>query len=326
MITSDRMSSTSTARSAALERPTPRGAATLRAAVAAPSVRGAALRFSPPDAADQARCDRAHRLARWWMGASVVMLIVVQWRALPNLNPFSTTVSALAYAPGGNWLLALAGATCLVGSVALTAALVRAHMPKPAAAMVVWCAGLALATAFPTDPPGAAAISLSGQIHRYAAAAMFVAVPVAGWLAGAGRPALRRASTWCAAVGVSQVLVALPSLSPGTAIAGSPGAVWLHGVRGLAERALFATMILVLARILTVVAAPRRAPSSMPTHTLAEPQPASRRAAPQGRLGAMIPVGAPLGDEPRLAPPAARPITVAATPITVAAAPSAAPW
>lgn len=182
--------------------------------------------------------------------AGLVVLAVVQLVALATIDPVRATVSDLVYAPGGAWLFPLSGALTVAGSVMLALRAHRSGNIRAAGALAVWCLALTMATLFPTDPPGLDGISTAAQIHRWAAAVMFVAAPVAGWFAASCAPAtwsarLRSRSIWCAVTGVVQFAFSLPSLLPVSA--SWPFAQALFEVRGLAERVLFVAMIAVIA-------------------------------------------------------------------------------
>lgn len=200
------------------------------------------------------------RIAVGLIGASFAALAVLQAIALPVLDPIQGTISDMFYAPGGGWLFPAMGALCVAGSAILAAALARLDARKAAAAVGIWCLALAVAAVVPTDPPGAAAMSLAAEIHRDAAAVMFIAMPLAGLLVARMRfdagsrvvalqRKLRRASIASALFGMTQVVAGIPSFFPHSAIAAWPAVVTMYQVRGLAERALFVALILVVARI-----------------------------------------------------------------------------
>ncbi|HEX8866125.1 MAG TPA: DUF998 domain-containing protein, partial [Lentzea sp.] len=91
----------------------------------------------------------------------------------------------------------------------------------------LWSAGLTVSTIFPTDPTGAPT-SVSGYIHRYAGAVMFVALPAAGVLIARKFPALLGIAI-TASVSSAAFLVSHVSFAGFEA-------------RGLTERLLFASL------------------------------------------------------------------------------------
>lgn len=138
-----------------------------------------------------------------------------------GLDPLTATISQYFYAPDG-WLLPLSLTSIAVGSAVLAVRLDRLGRLDRRAALLVglWSACLLLVAGFPTDPLGAP-LSLSGNIHRYAAFVAFASLPVAGLrVARATRSRLVR--VLCAVALGSLVLVVVPyvfrmlGLDPGT--------------------------------------------------------------------------------------------------------------
>lgn len=208
-----------------------------------------------------------------WLAAGLGLLIVLQFGAVTaGMDPVRGTISDLFYAPGGSWLLTLSGVLTLAGGVILARASWRAGYVGAAACLALWCAGLAIATLLPTDPPGAIALSAVAEAHRWAAAVMFAATPMAGFLAArrsATPTSLRRRSWICAAVGLAQFAFCLPSLAPATAA--WPAASTLMDLRGLAERALFVVMMVALVGVAAVIGdPPRPARASAPSRGLGQ--------------------------------------------------------
>jgi hypothetical protein len=213
--------------------------------------------------------------------------VVLQLGALATVDPLRGTISGMVYAPGGFLLFAAMGALCVTGSAMLAVSLVRFGSRKAAVAVGIWCVALAVAAVVPTDPPGATSVSLAALIHRDAAAVMFAAMPIAGLLVAAHpfpegtvsparQRAVRRASIAAAVMGVLQIAVSIPSLFPRAAVSAWPAVHTLHSVRGLAERALFLALLVVLVRIAAVV---------------------SRASALTAHQGAMRPRSGPLTDQ-----------------------------
>ncbi|HEY2948694.1 MAG TPA: DUF998 domain-containing protein [Micromonosporaceae bacterium] len=101
----------------------------------------------------------------------------------PGLNPVSLTISDYALSDRGGPVDA-AILSLGLGSLALLLGL--RDLQAPVRGMVtgllsVWAAGLVCAVAVPTDPIGTP-LSPSGQFHRYASVAAFVALPAAAVL------------------------------------------------------------------------------------------------------------------------------------------------
>jgi hypothetical protein len=126
---------------------------------------------------------------------AVVLGVVGHLEHAPDLNPVSLTISDYALSDRGgpveDAILSLG-----LGSLALLTAMRVLRAPVHGwvtALLAVWSIGLICSAIVPTDPLGTP-LSASGQFHRYAAAAAFVALPAAavllsGRLAGDAR--------WC---------------------------------------------------------------------------------------------------------------------------------
>ncbi|MBN6058255.1 DUF998 domain-containing protein, partial [Nonomuraea sp. RK-328] len=106
------------------------------------------------------------------------MLALHTWT---GLDPMHTVISSYAFHPGG-WLLPTSLTLFAVGGALTAEGLRRAGANGGVVVLVVaWAVSMFLIGAFPTDRPGVP-LSLSGGIHRYAAFAAFLAMPVAGML------------------------------------------------------------------------------------------------------------------------------------------------
>ncbi|SEG53505.1 Protein of unknown function [Nonomuraea solani] len=129
-------------------------------------------------------------------------------------------------------MLALAGA-CL----SLAYGLVASEPSRTAAARVLLlaaAAGLMMSAIFPTDPGTSQIGTLSGEIHRWSAAVVFTALPVAGWSLARRREAAPR---WNAVRAMS----VLAALTLGVYLAAHPASITsplINGVEyyGLLER------------------------------------------------------------------------------------------
>ncbi|MEV4573292.1 DUF998 domain-containing protein [Nonomuraea jabiensis] len=87
-------------------------------------------------------------------------------------------------------MLALAGA-CLCLAYGLAAS-DPARTAATRVLLLAGAAGLMMSAIFPTDPGDSQVGSLSGEIHRWAAAVVFTSLPVAGWTLARGRAAAPR--------------------------------------------------------------------------------------------------------------------------------------
>ncbi|MGH3468429.1 MAG: DUF998 domain-containing protein [Thermocrispum sp.] len=159
-----------------------------------------------------------------------------------RIEPVTSTLSNAVFAPGVGWMfpagvlsMALAG---LGAVIILRASSLRAGS-LATLAVGVTAVGLLVVALFPTDPVGTG--SLSAQIHRYAAAVVMVAVPVAALrvasalpLHTAGRRMLRAAAVMTLAVVlVTGVAIFLPGV--------------FDPARGLIQRFLLLSELVVLA-------------------------------------------------------------------------------
>ncbi|MEO3873954.1 DUF998 domain-containing protein [Nonomuraea sp. B12E4] len=103
-----------------------------------------------------------------------------------GLDPVHSVISEYAFHAGG-WLLPASLTLFAVGGTLIAEALRRAGTSRWAVALVLaWAASMFLIGAFPTDRPGVP-LSMSGGIHRYAAFAAFLAMPVVGLLLARAR-------------------------------------------------------------------------------------------------------------------------------------------
>ncbi|TQS18744.1 DUF998 domain-containing protein [Microbispora hainanensis] len=192
-----------------------------------------------------------------------------------GLDPLTATISQYFYAPDG-WLLPLSLTSIAVGSAVLAVRLDRLGRLDRRAALLVgmWSACLLLVAGFPTDPLGAP-LSLSGNIHRYAAFVAFASLPVAG-LRVARATQSRLVRVLCAVALGSLVLVVVPyvfrvlSLDPGAVPAGLTQRLTV-----VTEMAALVAMS-VSASLSAPVSAPVPAPVSAP---VSAPVPARRSAA-----------------------------------------------
>ncbi|GAA3551449.1 hypothetical protein GCM10022419_034700 [Nonomuraea rosea] len=98
-----------------------------------------------------------------------------------GLDPMHSVISEYAFQATG-WLLPASLTLFAAGSALIAEALRRAGMSRWIVVLLLaWGTSMFLIGAFPTDRPGVP-LSLSGGIHRYAAFAAFLMMPVAGLL------------------------------------------------------------------------------------------------------------------------------------------------
>lgn len=215
------------------------------------------------------------RLASRLILGGLALLGVLQASAMAAVDPVRDTISNLVHAPGGALMFALSSMLTLAGAAVLLREVARRGSRVGVALLVVWVLALAAATVFPTDPFGIDEISLSSEIHRWAAAVMFTATPLLGWVVAhrlraehragsheaSGGVAVRAAvrglrwrSTFAAVAGLAQILFSVPSLFPTSAAAANGTLQFLFDYRGLAERVLFIALMAVLAGVANAVA------------------------------------------------------------------------
>ncbi|MBB4911905.1 DUF998 domain-containing protein [Actinophytocola algeriensis] len=166
--------------------------------------------------------------------------------AANHMNPLNTTMSDYVFVPGAGWMFPAALlAMCVAGAgvgIGLSArGLLSGVLPKLTLGLAMLA--LVLAAAFETDL-GDQSVTLSAQIHRYAAGVVFFCVPITAVLV-ARRMAGRRALYLGAAV--ATVLLALfltCHLGP------MPDA--LGELSGLLQRLLFVAELAVLGQLVWV--------------------------------------------------------------------------
>jgi hypothetical protein len=151
--------------------------------------------------------------------------------------PARPLVSDYALVPGGLLPVVIGMLALAAACLSLAYGLAAGEPGRTAATRVLLLAaagGLMLSAMFPTD--ASVIKSLSGEIHRWAAAVVFTTLPVAGWSLARGRARLPR---WNAvkALSVTSVLALGVYLAAHPASFTSP---WIGGESyyGLLERAL----------------------------------------------------------------------------------------
>lgn len=170
--------------------------------------------------------------------------------ALGRMDPLTTTMSDYVFVPGAGWmfpasLLAMFAAGAGVGVGLWSRGLLDGVLVRVSLGLALL--GLVLAATFETDP-GDASVSMSAQIHRYAAGVVFFCVPITAFLVA--RQLSRRRSLYAGVVVTSVLLVLFLTCHLG------PLEQVLGGFSGLLQRVLFCSQLVVLAQLVRVVQRP----------------------------------------------------------------------
>ncbi|WP_433439108.1 DUF998 domain-containing protein [Nonomuraea sp. CA-141351] len=164
--------------------------------------------------------------------------------------PTQTLLSDYALVSGG-LVPVLIGMLALAGACLSLAYGLAAGDPRRTAAtrvlLLAGAAGLMMSAIFPTDPTPIG--SMTGEIHRWAAAVVFTSLPVAGWVLARGRAAAPRwnavrAMSVTSAATLAVYLAAHPASITSTLISGSAYYGLLERGVVLAEMVLLAAMAL----------------------------------------------------------------------------------
>lgn len=141
--------------------------------------------------------------------------------------------------------------------------------------LVAAAAGLMLSAVFPTDPGGAEIATLTGEIHRWSAAVVFTALPVAGWVLARGRAARPR---WNAvrSLSVTSALTLAAYLAAHPASVTSP-LIGGAGYYGLLERGLVLVEMVLVTAMAVAASREHRRPVSMPARPAAQGTQADQR-------------------------------------------------
>lgn len=179
---------------------------------------------------------------------AVLAMLVLHLYGAGRLDPATTTVSDYVSLPGGFALLTIATLAIAVATAVVPVGLLLARLPNITGLCVLFwlgCAGLLASIAFPTNTVGAAE-SLDTVLHRYAAGLFFVSLPVAAIILVRRLPSRPLALlTACSVLaGIAFVASHIPLVLPEL-----PGAHLIAAAlpRGIAERVLLATDLLLLA-------------------------------------------------------------------------------
>lgn len=199
-------------------------------------------------------------IARPVLAATTLALVALGYAQLAL--PAQTLLSDYALVSGGLAPVMIGMLSLGAGCLALAYGLASREPSKSAASrvlLVAAAAGLMLSAIFPTNPPTGAG-SLAGDIHRWAAAVVFTALPVAGWALAKGRTAvprwnLVRSLSTTSALTLAVYLAAHPASIVSSLINGVSYYGLLERGLVLAEIALVAVMALAASREHRVTAA-----------------------------------------------------------------------
>ena len=172
--------------------------------------------------------------------------------AAHRMSPLSTTMSDYVFMPGAGWmfptsLLAMCVAGAGMGVGLWVRGLLGGVLPKLTLGLALL--GLVLAAAFQTDL-GDVSVSVSAQIHRYAAGVVFFCVPITAFLVSRRLAERRSLYVGVAVTSVLLVLFLTCHLGPMESVFGE--------FSGLLQRVLFCSQLVVLAQLVRVVHRPTR--------------------------------------------------------------------
>jgi hypothetical protein len=175
--------------------------------------------------------------------AALIPMIIAHIIGAGIVNPLTDPISWYAFVPGGAAMIMTGGGLLALLGVLITIRMYRGRLvtgPWPAVAMAIFSISLIMVGACPTDPPHSP-VTIIATIHRVAAGAAFVMLPLVGLMISASttkpRTALprqlRRAACLLAVLVGLFLSIHLPLAFAGSGIAAF----------GLLERAGFVIMI-----------------------------------------------------------------------------------
>src|SRR6266498_2011654 len=170
--------------------------------------------------------------------------------AAGRMHPLDTTMSDYVFVPGAGWmfpasLLAMCLAGAGVGVGLWERGLLAGVLPKLSLSLALL--GLLLAATFETDP-GTTSVSVSAQIHRYAAGVVFFCVPILTVLVA--RRVAERKSLYAGTFVASTLLVLFLTCHLG------PLEPVLGDLSGPLQRLLFCAELVLLAQLVRVIHRP----------------------------------------------------------------------
>ncbi|MEU4330553.1 DUF998 domain-containing protein [Nonomuraea dietziae] len=180
--------------------------------------------------------------------------------------PQQTLLSDYALVPGGVAPVMVGMLALAAGCVFLAYGLTVREPGRTAATRLLLIAaagGLMLSALFPTDP--GPATSLSGEVHRWAAAVVFTSLPVAGWTLVRGRAPLPRwnlvrSLVVTAVVALAVYLAAHPAALTSPFIGG-------EAYYGLLERAVVVADVALVVAMGVAASLDNRLPTRIPVVT-----------------------------------------------------------
>ncbi len=192
------------------------------------------------------------------LGCAAVFFVVLHALAPASLNPLREPMSDYALVDGVGWMFPVAVGLIAVGGAGATLGLARAGLLGTGwlrwAMTVIVISAIGTAV-FPTDE--AFPLSLTAEIHRYAAVTLFVAVPIAAMLAATARGH----DAWLLATGLVATGLLVAFLLSHLAVMPET----MQDLRGLFQRVLVVVDLAILGRI--CLAAHRTATSNMASGT-----------------------------------------------------------
>ncbi|MPY81152.1 MAG: DUF998 domain-containing protein, partial [Actinophytocola sp.] len=122
------------------------------------------------------------------LGSAVVFFVLLHALAPASLNPLREPMSDYALADGVGWMFPVGVGFIALGGAGATLSLARAGLLGTGllrSAMTVIVVSAVATAVFPTDE--GFPLSLTAEVHRYAAVTLFVTVPIAAGLAATAR-------------------------------------------------------------------------------------------------------------------------------------------
>lgn len=140
-------------------------------------------RAATPAISVRPQLDRAARGALAGSVAAVPPITMLHLSATGPVEPSGWTISDYVVSlPHGTVLFALTAGALAIGAAALAHGLTTTGGTRPVRALLgLWAVGLVTAAVFPTNVRGTPR-TLSADIHLYAGAIVFAAMPIAAWL------------------------------------------------------------------------------------------------------------------------------------------------
>jgi hypothetical protein len=190
-------------------------------------------------------------------GAVAALLVSFGALAYAQLAlPPQTLLSDYALVDGGMAPILIGMLALAVSCVLLTYVLAQ-HEPSRSAAgrvlLLAAAAALMLTALFPTDAGGTAVKTVTGEVHRWSAALVFTALPVAAWVLARRRVSVTRwrpvrVAAVAAAVTLAVYLAAHPASFLSPAIGGLSYYGFLARMVVVAEMGLLATLMVAVYR------------------------------------------------------------------------------